>query len=51
MRFKQFVQSACELERQYLEKELMIVGGKFITESDVKQILEMAVIGKVTKRL
>jgi intein-encoded DNA endonuclease-like protein len=51
MSFKQFVQNACELERQYLDEEISITGGRRITEPDAKQILEMVIIGKAIKRL
>ena len=51
MSFRQFVETACEFEKQYLEKEIELAGSRKLTEPDAKQILEMAVIGKVLKRL
>ena len=51
MSFRQFVESACELEKQYLEKEVELAGNHNLTEHDTKHILEMAIIGKALKRL
>lgn len=51
MSFRQFVESACELEKQYLEKEVELAGNHNLTEHDTKHILEMAIIAKALSRL
>ena len=51
MSFKQYVQNACELERKYLDKEVAIAGGKTFTQPDMDQVLNMAILAKVVKRL
>ncbi len=51
MSFRQFVESACELEKQYLEKEVELAGNHNLTEHDTKHILEMAIIAKTLSRL
>ncbi|SMD30795.1 helix-turn-helix domain-containing protein [Picrophilus oshimae] len=51
MTFKQFVQNACELERQYLEKEVMITSEKSITQPDLKETFYIAILVKVIKSL
>ena len=51
MSFKQYVQNACELERRYLDKEVAIAGGKTLTQPDMDQVLNMAILAKVVKRL
>ena len=51
MSFYQFLRNACELENQYLEKEIMIVSNKFLTDDDVNQVLKMIIIAKALNRL
>lgn len=51
MSFKQYLKNACELERRYLDKEVAIAGGKTLTQPDMDQVLNMAIIAKVVKRL
>ena len=51
MSFYQFLRNACELESQYLEKEIMIVSNKFLTDHDVDQILKLIIIAKALNRL
>lgn len=51
MNFRQYLEYACELEKQYLEKEVVIAGSKAHNEPDIKEILEAAVLGKIIKGL
>ena len=49
MNFRQYLENACELEKQYLEKEIAISGAH--NKPDIKEILEAAVLGKIIKGL
>ena len=49
MNFRQYLENACELEKQYLEKEIAISGAQ--NKPDIKEILEAAVLGKIIKGL
>ena len=51
MNFKQYLQNACELERRYLNKEVAIAGGETLTQLDMDQVLELAVLAKIIKGL
>ena len=51
MNFKQYLQNACELERRYLDKEVAIAGGETLTQLDMDQVLELAVLVKIIKGL
>ena len=51
MNFKQYLQNACELERRYLDKEVAIAGGETLTQLDMDQVLELAVLAKIIKGL
>ncbi len=49
MNFRQYLEYACELEKQYLEKEIVISGAH--NEPDIKETLEYAVLIKIIKGL
>ena len=51
MNFRQYLENACELEKQYLEKEIVISGGKAHNEADIKEALQIAVLIKIIKWL
>ena len=49
MNFRQYLENACELEKQYLENDIVISGAH--NEPDLKEALEAAVLGKIIKGL
>ena len=49
MNFRQYLENACELEKQHLEKEIVISGAH--NEPDIKEALEIATLVKIIKGL